>query len=91
MVPTDDEGFIPKDDDDEEAEASDFDDLDLDDLDRKDDAWRESNILSRAVIMFQSAFINTFRVLNRVCKGFFRPIVFFIGFTIYFAVAMRHK
>ncbi|GFR94203.1 hypothetical protein ElyMa_002662400 [Elysia marginata] len=81
--------FLPK--DDEEAEASDFDELDLDDLDRKDDAWRESNILSRAIIMFQSAVVNAFRLLNRLTLGYLRPIVFFVGFTIYFIMAMIYK
>ena len=87
--------YIAKDEDDEDLDeddvATEFDELDLDDRERQEDAWEESNILSRAIILFQNSITKTLSLLNRLTRGYFWSLLLLIGYIIYFVMAMEHK
>ncbi|KAK3782739.1 hypothetical protein RRG08_037738 [Elysia crispata] len=84
--------FIDKEDKDgDEDDLSDFDVLDLDDRDKKEDAWKEANVLSRAILLIQDLVFNVLHLLKRLTSGYLWSVVFLIGFVIYFIFAMIHK
>ncbi|RUS81623.1 hypothetical protein EGW08_010636 [Elysia chlorotica] len=75
----------------EEDEMSDFDELDLDDRDNMENAWKEAGIFSRAVLLCQNFVYKVLDLLKRLTSGYLWTLVFLIGYIVYFVFAMVHK
>ncbi|GFO09397.1 sodium/nucleoside cotransporter [Plakobranchus ocellatus] len=78
-------------DEDNAEETQAFDDQDLDDRDRKEQAWQEANILSRAIILLQRGLTKIYQLLIKLSQGYLWTAVFLIGFMIYLAFALRYE
>ncbi|GFR94240.1 hypothetical protein ElyMa_002663500 [Elysia marginata] len=83
--------LAPEDKERDDDEVSDFDVLDLDDRDKKEDAWKEANYFSRVILLFQNLVFKILHLLKRLTSGYLWTAVFIVGFAIYFIFAMVHK
>ncbi|GFR94218.1 sodium/nucleoside cotransporter, partial [Elysia marginata] len=75
----------------DEDEISDFDELDLDDRDNKEEAWEKASYFARAILLFQNLIFKILNLLKRLTSGYLWTVVFLIGFAVYFVFAMLHK